>query len=240
MWFSSFKQKKSLPFYKHLAFTVWQALGKDLINVNSVNPHTENLQRGWCFNFILQTEKLRHRGFSKLSKITQPVGFSRWYSGKESTHQCRRSKRHGFDPWVGKIPLRRKRQPTLVFVPEKSHGQAAWWPAVHRVTKTQTKRLRDWACTQRVGSTTEFIPKTSDSGACVRIQYTAVGMAKSRPFSMAEVHDQSLQHNCTVHHLCTHTPQSRWLNCFPHMACAVHLHMYRQYPLIPHRPLHPL
>ena len=27
------------------------------------------------------------------------------------------------DPWVGKIPWRRKWQPTPVFLPEKSHGQ---------------------------------------------------------------------------------------------------------------------
>ena len=28
----------------------------------------------------------------------------------------------GFDPWVRKIPWRRKRQPTPVFMPGKSHG----------------------------------------------------------------------------------------------------------------------
>ena len=31
--------------------------------------------------------------------------------------------RRGFDPWVGKIPWRRERQPTLVFLPGESHGQ---------------------------------------------------------------------------------------------------------------------
>ena len=40
--------------------------------------------------------------------------------GKETACQCRRPK---FDPWVGKIPWRRKWQPTPVFLPEKSHGQ---------------------------------------------------------------------------------------------------------------------
>ena len=39
---------------------------------------------------------------------------------KESA--CRRHRRCGFDPWVGKIPWRRKWQPTSVFVLEKSHG----------------------------------------------------------------------------------------------------------------------
>ena len=34
--------------------------------------------------------------------------------------QCRRC---GFNPWVGKIPWRRKWQPTPVFLPGKSHGQ---------------------------------------------------------------------------------------------------------------------
>ena len=28
-----------------------------------------------------------------------------------------------FEPWVEKIPWRRKWQPTLVFLPRKSHGQ---------------------------------------------------------------------------------------------------------------------
>ena len=42
---------------------------------------------------------------------------------QEPTCQCRRHKRHGFHPWVGKIPRRRARQPTLVFLPGESHGQ---------------------------------------------------------------------------------------------------------------------
>ena len=32
------------------------------------------------------------------------------------------SRRPGFDPWVGKIPWRRKWQPTPVFLPGESHG----------------------------------------------------------------------------------------------------------------------
>ena len=47
-------------------------------------------------------------------------GFSRWCSGKESACQCRRP---GFDPWVGKIPWRRKWKPTPVFLLGESHGQ---------------------------------------------------------------------------------------------------------------------
>ena len=44
----------------------------------------------------------------------------RWLSGKESTCQCWR---HGFYPWVRKIPWSRKWQTVPVFLPEKSQGQ---------------------------------------------------------------------------------------------------------------------
>ena len=33
------------------------------------------------------------------------------------------SNRHGFGPWIGKTPLRRKWQRTLVFLPGKSYEQ---------------------------------------------------------------------------------------------------------------------
>ena len=43
-------------------------------------------------------------------------------SGKESTCQCRRRKRPGFNSWVRKIPWRRAWQPTPVFSPGELHG----------------------------------------------------------------------------------------------------------------------
>ena len=43
-----------------------------------------------------------------------------WLSCKEFTSQC---KRHGFNPWVGKIPWRKKWQYIPVFLPGKSHWQ---------------------------------------------------------------------------------------------------------------------
>ena len=43
--------------------------------------------------------------------------------GKESACQCRRPRRCGFDPWVGKIPWRRKWQPTPVFLSRESCGE---------------------------------------------------------------------------------------------------------------------
>ena len=45
-----------------------------------------------------------------------------WLSGKEFTYQCRRCR---FDPWIRKIPWRRKWQPTPLFLPGKSHGHGS-------------------------------------------------------------------------------------------------------------------
>jgi len=55
--------------------------------------------------------------FPSLTYCKSQDGLPWWLSGKEFTRRLR------FDPWVGKIPWRRKWQPTLVFMPEKSHGQ---------------------------------------------------------------------------------------------------------------------
>ena len=59
------------------------------------------------------------------------MGLPRWLRGKESACNCRRC---GFDPWVGKFPWSRKRQPTPVFLPGESRGQkslagySSWGP----------------------------------------------------------------------------------------------------------------
>ena len=55
-----------------------------------------------------------------MDAFNNDVGFPGGTSGKESSCQCRR---HGFDPWVGKIPWRRAWQPTPVFLPGEFHGQ---------------------------------------------------------------------------------------------------------------------
>ena len=49
----------------------------------------------------------------------------------------------GFDPWVGKIPWRRKWQPTLVFLPGETHGRRSLVGSVQGVSKSRT-RLSDF------------------------------------------------------------------------------------------------
>ena len=53
----------------------------------------------------------------------KPNGDSQMLSGKESTCQCGRCKKHEFNPWIMKIPRRRKWGPTPVLLPGKFHGQ---------------------------------------------------------------------------------------------------------------------
>ena len=49
------------------------------------------------------------------------IGLPRWFSGKEPAYQCRSLWTCGFSPWVGKIPWRRKRQPTPVHTHPHPH-----------------------------------------------------------------------------------------------------------------------
>ena len=66
-----------------------------------------------------------------------------WLSGKESACQCRRCR---FDPSSGKIPWRRKWQPTPVFLPGKSHGQRS------------LEGLNPWGCKKLDMTTSVFLP----------------------------------------------------------------------------------
>ena len=61
-------------------------------------------------------------------------------SGKELARQCRRQRRHRFDPWIRKIPWRRKWPSCL----ENPMDRGAWRATVHGVAKSwsQLKQLR--------------------------------------------------------------------------------------------------
>ena len=58
-----------------------------------------------------------------------------------------------FDPWVGKIPWRKKWQSTPVFLPGKPHGQRSLAGyIVHGVPKSRTQLSADTLCArQRAG-----------------------------------------------------------------------------------------
>ena len=76
------------------------------------------INKHWLTSLILVATKKYPSTFFK--KEVKPV-FG--LVGKESACQCRRHKRHGFDPWVRKIPWKKEWLPTPVFLPGESHGQ---------------------------------------------------------------------------------------------------------------------
>ena len=62
-------------------------------------------------------------------------GLSWWFSGKESTCQCRRL---GFEPWVREIPWRRKWQSIQYSCLGNTIGIGVWRAMVQGVTKSWT------------------------------------------------------------------------------------------------------
>ena len=91
--------------------------------------------------------------YSKLGLSHPWAGLSHCFSfpggasGKESACQCKRPKNLKFDPWVRKTPWSRKWQPTLVFSPEKLHGQRKIHTHTH--THTHTPQSLIWDLSER-------------------------------------------------------------------------------------------
>ena len=78
-------------------------------------------------------------------KVTYSLwGLPRWRSGKESTCQCRRGRRCGFNPWSRRSPRKGNGNPYSCL--KNSMDRGAWWAIVHGVAKSQTQ-LSDWAHT---------------------------------------------------------------------------------------------
>ena len=91
-------------------------------NGHILNPSWDTLAV-WSWAHHLSISLLVSFVERKGAGIKSRPGLPRWCHGKESACQCRRRKRHRFNPSVGKIPWSREWQPTPVFLPEKSHIQ---------------------------------------------------------------------------------------------------------------------
>ena len=98
--------------------------------INLVNLGVTFTIQSYKFLFVMRTYKIYSQSNFQtcntvlLTVVTMLyVGFPGGSSGKLPACRCRRRKRSGFYPWVGKIPWRRAWQPTPVFLPEESHGQ---------------------------------------------------------------------------------------------------------------------
>ena len=68
-------------------------------------------------------EDLPNPEIKPMSLVSSAYRFPQQHHGKESTCQCRRSKRCSFHPWDRKILYSREWQPIPVFLPGKFHGQ---------------------------------------------------------------------------------------------------------------------
>ena len=107
----------------------------------------ENRKLCWCFFTSLEVDSRNLTLFEWLSMFSKNscckilaiiiILCESWYkrihrscfsggSGREYACHFRRCGRHRFGPWIGRIPWRRKWQPTPVFLPGESHGQ--WRP----------------------------------------------------------------------------------------------------------------
>ena len=97
--------------------------------------HHAGLALQWCFINTWQVLSA-HDVSTSLNTLTLPSlvlkptlkgkydHFSNCPKSQVSWYRiCLPCRRFGFDPWVGKIPWRRKWQPTPVFLPGESHGQ---------------------------------------------------------------------------------------------------------------------
>ena len=65
--------------------------------------------------------------FNKAKVLCYNMGFLHGDSGKEPACQCKRCKRCGFDPWVGKIPWRGYGNPLQYSCLESPLDRGAWW-----------------------------------------------------------------------------------------------------------------
>ena len=109
---------------------------------------------------------------ASIGPLICPRDFPRGASGKESACWCRRHKKHGFDPWVGKIPWRRPWQPTPILLP----GESPWTEEPGRLQSTGSQRaghnwsnLADTICAKHWGYSSEDDSPWPQSGPFVKI-----------------------------------------------------------------------
>ena len=133
------------------------------------------------------------------------TGFPGGSEGKSICLQCGRFR---FDPWIGKIPWKRKWQPAPVLLPGKSHGQRS--PAGYSQSMGLQRVGHDWAtslsffscCMSFPGGSgvknpppnagdEDSIPgsgKSPGEGNCNPLQYSCLGNPKDREARLTAVH----------------------------------------------------
>ena len=80
--------------------------------------------------------------YNMVTRVDNTVLYSGGAGGKESSCQCRRCKKFGFDPWVGRSPGGGNGNPLQYSCLQNPMDRGDWQATVHRVTKRWT-RLND-------------------------------------------------------------------------------------------------
>ena len=93
---------------------IYRRLGKCRTKLHIVSLYTKKFFKADKVRFLVGVS------ISNSQKLLEWIDGS---SGKGFACICRRHKRGRFDPWVGKIPWRRKWQPTPILLIGESHGQ---------------------------------------------------------------------------------------------------------------------
>ena len=127
---------------------------------------------------------------------------SRWLSGRESDCQCMNHRRHEFDPWLRKIPWRRKWHPSPVVLPGKAHGQrslAGCSPWCHkRVTWLSTHaHIHTYIQHCLKATKTEFVTQNFNNSEIIRRIYFVLNPISTLFFeNLGEGSGTPLQYSC--------------------------------------------
>ena len=83
-----------------------------------------------------KTLRKNQNKMSVLKKVEWKEGFPGDTSGKDSAGQCKRRKRHEFDPWSGRSPGMGKGNLLQYFSLENSMKKGAWQATDHGTAKS--------------------------------------------------------------------------------------------------------
>ena len=118
----------------------WLFTYNEFLEVKLQGPICHFLRVMSWFNPFLSIPGDHDKGFYPYPECL--LGF---HGGSVIKTLCLQFRRPGFDPWVRKIPWRRKWQPSPVFLPGESHGWRSWWARVQwdcqRVHRTERLTL---------------------------------------------------------------------------------------------------
>ena len=92
--------------------------------------------------------------------LVRTAVFSKWWLRRYRI--CLQCRRPGFDPWVRKIPWRRKGQPAQVFLPGESHGQRS----LAGYSQTGCKRAGYILASKTTSATTHSVSLCFPLGPC--------------------------------------------------------------------------